>query len=424
MSPVNLSPIQPVITERGALLSNHPLVDRTRPFGYATLRNSKNSSLLLPMATKERRTGRPAGTPGLTSPGAFFLRTKLLPPRPAPEILARPRLIERLQSNLALPVTLITANAGSGKTTLVADFLRKQERPYLWYQLDHTDDDPAVFLGYLAYGIQQRVPDFGEAIFAYLQQSQELAQEPERAADILLNEILERVEQQLIVVLDDYHHLGSDTRVHAVLDRLIAYLPDVIHIVIVSRAIPPLTLARLRSQDSLSFIDRDDLLFTNEETQELFRKVFGLTLTTDQLREYGERTHGWITALQLVRQVAQRQRLTGVDEKHVDPLAVLQQSERDIFEYFAEEVFAQEQPETQQFLMRIALLDRVDLETCARLFPAVRAAVVLPALVRGNVFMTVASDQRGEEYRLHPLFQSFLRRRLRSEIGVTGVAAE
>ena len=216
-----------------------------------------------------------------TAGAPFFLRTKLLPPRPAPEILARPRLIERLQSNLALPVTLITANAGSGKTTLVADFLRKQERPYLWYQLDHTDSDPVVFLGYLAYGIQQRVPNFGEAIFAYLQQSQELAQEPERAADILLNEILERVEQQLIVVLDDYHHLGSDTRVHAVLDRLIAYLPDVIHIVIVSREIPPLTLARLRSQDSLSFIDRDDLLFTNEETQELFRKVFGLTLTTE-----------------------------------------------------------------------------------------------------------------------------------------------
>src|SRR5437016_12770951 len=116
------------------------------------------------MATKERQTGGAADTPGLTSPGAFFLRTKLLPPRPAPEILARPRLIERLQSNLALPVTLITANAGSGKTTLVADFLRKQERPYLWYQLDHTDADPAVFLGYLAYGIRQRVPDFGEEI--------------------------------------------------------------------------------------------------------------------------------------------------------------------------------------------------------------------------------------------------------------------
>ena len=366
----------------------------------------------------------PANAPELAPPGTFFLRTKLLPPRPAPEILARSRLIERMQTNLGLPVTLVTANAGSGKTTLVADFLRKQELPYVWYQLDHTDADPTVFLGYLTYGIQQRIEHFGETMFAYLQQSQELAQQPKLAADVFLNEVLESVEQKLIVVLDDYHHLGTETPVHAVLDRLIAYLPDVIHVIIISRDIPPLTLARLRSQDSLAIIDRTDLLFTDEETQELFRKVFGLALTTEQLREYGERTHGWITALQLVRQVAQRQVALGAREQAPDPLAVLHQSERDIFEYFAEEVFAAEPPKIQHYLMRIALLDRIEVETCARLFPGVISSAALPALVRGNVFMTVAGDGGSEEYRLHPLFQSFLRRRLRSEAGLAGVAAE
>ena len=238
----------------------------------------------------------------------------------------------------------------------------------------------------------------------------------------MLNEILERVEQQLIVVLDDYHHLGTDTPVHAVVDRLITYLPDVIHVIIVSRDVPPLTLARLRSQDSLSIIDRTDLLFTAEETQELFRKVFGLALTAEQLREYGERTHGWITALQLVRQVAQRQ--AAGTEPAQDPLLVLHQSERDIFEYFAEEVFSDEPLEIQHYLTRVALLDRIEVDTCARLYPEVISSAVLPGLVRGNVFMTVASDARGEEYRLHPLFQSFLRRRLRTEIGLAGVAAE
>src|SRR5467141_3158342 len=228
----------------------------------------------------------------------------------------------------------------------------------------------------------------------------------------------------MVLVLDDYHHLGAETPVHSVLDRLIAYLPDVIHCIIISRDIPPLTLARLRSQDSLSIIDRADLLFTDRETQELFRKVFGLALTPEQLREYRERTHGWITALQLVRQVVQRQVVSASPEKAPDPLAVLHQSERDIFEYFAEEVFAAEPAEIQHFLMRIALLDRIEVESCARLFPEVISSAVLPALVRGNVFMTVAGDGRGEEYRLHPLFQSFLRRRLRTETGVSGVAAE
>ncbi len=154
-----------------------------------------------------------------------------------------------------------------------------------------------MFLGYLTYGVQQRIANFGETVFAYLQQAQELAQQPELAADVLLNEILEGIEQQLIVVLDDYHHLGAETPIHAVLDRLIAYLPEVIHLIIISRDIPPLTLARLRSQDSLSIIDRADLLFTDRETQELFRKVFGLALTPEQLREYRERTHGWIRVL-------------------------------------------------------------------------------------------------------------------------------
>lgn len=135
------------------------LVNRRPGFDCVTLRkNPKPSLLFLSMKGELRNaiTNKPAESAPDSAPGNLFLRTKLLPPRPAPEILARPRLTERLQSNLSLPVTLVTANAGSGKTTLVADFLHKQEHPYVWYQLDHTDADPAVFLGYLTFGIRQR----------------------------------------------------------------------------------------------------------------------------------------------------------------------------------------------------------------------------------------------------------------------------
>jgi LuxR family maltose regulon positive regulatory protein len=355
---------------------------------------------------------------------AFFLRTKLLPPRPAPALLPRPRLTERLLANLAHPVTLVAANAGSGKTTLVADFVRSHTQKFVWYQLEHSDADPLVFLGYVTHGIKQAVAGFGEVMLSYLHESAaELAQQPERAVDVLLNEVLEHVDQQLILVLDDYHHLGAETAVHAVVDRLLAYLPDVMHVIIISRDVPPLSLARLRSQASLSIIDRGELLFTDEETQELFRKVFDLELTPEQLSEYRERTHGWITALQLVRQVAQRQAMAR-EGGAPDLVEILRQSERDIFDYFAEEVFADESEEVQRLLLRISLLDRLDLETCGRLYPGGNCSAVLPVLVRRNVFITVASDERGEEFRLHPLFQGFLRRRLRSEIGGAGVAAE
>ncbi|MDT5122797.1 MAG: hypothetical protein QOC96_2279 [Acidobacteriota bacterium] len=368
-----------------------------------------------------------APPPARESQTTFFLRTKLLPPRPAPALLSRPRLTERLLANLTHPVTLVTANAGSGKTTLVADFIRTHAREFVWYQLDHTDADPFVFLGYLTHGIKQLVPDFGDVMFSYLQQSaHELANQPERAVDVLLNEVLESVEQQLIIVLDDYHHLGTETTVHAVVDRLLAYLPDVLHVIIISRDLPPLSLARLRSQASLTVIDRNELLFTDEETQELFRKVFDLELTPAQLSEYRERTHGWITALQLVRQVAQRQALAdGAREGDApDLVEILRQSERDIFDYFAEEVFADETEDVQRLLLGISLLDRVETGICVSVYPDANCRTVLPALVRRNVFITVASDERGEEYRLHPLFKSFLRRRLRSELGRTGLASE
>lgn len=355
----------------------------------------------------------------------FFLRTKLLPPRPAPELLPRPRLTERLLANVAHPVTLVTAPAGSGKTTLVADFIRKHAQKFVWYQLDHTDADPSVFLGYLTHGIGQAVAGFGDVTFSYLQQAAgELAQQPERAVDVLLNEVLETVEQQLILVLDDYHHLGAETPVHAVVDRLLAYLPDVLHVVIISRDLPPLALSRLRSQSSLAIVDRAELLFTDEETQELFRKVFDLELTAEQLQEYRERTHGWITALQLVRQVAHRQAFERGQTAQPDLMEILRQSERDIFDYFAEEVFADEPEEVQALFPRLALLERVEAETCTALFPEADCARLLPSLVRRNVFITVASDGRGEEYRLHPLFQSFLRRRFRTEKGMVGVASE
>jgi ATP/maltotriose-dependent transcriptional regulator MalT/DNA-binding SARP family transcriptional activator len=358
---------------------------------------------------------------------AFFLRTKLLPPRPAPALLSRPRLTERLLANLAHPVTLVTANAGSGKTTLVADFVRTHARQFVWYQLDHTDADPFVFLGYVTHGIRQAVPGFGEVLLSYLQQSaDELARQPERAVDVLLNEVLEKIDHQLILVLDDYHHLGAETAVHRVVDRLLAYLPDVLHVIIISRDLPPLSLARLRSQASLTIVDRNELLFTDEETQELFRRVFDLELTPAQLTEYRERTHGWITALQLVRQVAQRQALAeGAGSGNApDLVEILRQSERDIFDYFAEEVFADEAEEVQRMLLSISLLDRVETGICAALYPDGSWRSVLPALVRRNVFMTVASDERGEEYRLHPLFKDFLRRRLRAELGRRGWAAE
>jgi ATP/maltotriose-dependent transcriptional regulator MalT/DNA-binding SARP family transcriptional activator len=356
----------------------------------------------------------------------FFLRTKLLPPRQMPEILPRPRLTEKLQANLDAPVTVITADAGCGKTTLVAEFVRQQARQIVWYQLDHTDADPFVFLGYVCQGIKRFAPAFGETILPYLSEAtDDLLVHPERAADLLLNEILESIEQPFILILDDYHHIGQETIVHKLVDRLLQYSSDMLHLIITTRDLPPLAIVRRRSQAMAMIINREDLLFTDEEVRELFRTTLNLELKPEEIAEYRERTHGWITALQLVRQITQQQIHSSTSEVQPNLREMLKQSEKDIFDYFAEEVFSRESEETQNLLLHLSLLDSLPMEICSSLFPGMRCAAVLPELVKQNVFLTVAGEHStGEEYRLHPLFRDFLLRRFRIERGRAALADE
>lgn len=360
-------------------------------------------------------------------PSKFFLRTKLLPPRSLPEVLERPRLLDRLRGNLSSPVTMVAADAGCGKTTLIAEFIRSQSRPAVWYQLDYTDADPAVFLGYLALGIRDFSPEFGSTFFQYVEEAGgEIAQFPERAVDLLINEIMNTVEQPFIVVLDDYHHIGRDTVVHKLVDRLLQYSSDLLHIIITTRDLPPLAIMRRRAQSSAMMITREDLLFTDAEVRELFGKTLNIELNNEEIAEYGSRTHGWVTALQLIRQVAEREIHSGpTTGRAVDLGEILQQSEKDIFDYFAEEVISRETRDTERLFLYLSLLDTLPLDLCSRLFPQMRCSAVLPEIAQKNVFLTVAGDAGSiEEYRFHPLFRDFLRRRLRSEIGHAAVAAE
>jgi LuxR family maltose regulon positive regulatory protein len=356
---------------------------------------------------------------------SFFLRTKLLPPRAGSELLERPRLIDRLEANIANPITLVAADAGSGKTTLIADFVRRQRRKSIWYQLDHTDADPAVFLGYVAQGIKNIVDDFGDTIFSYLSEAgEDILRYPERAADLLINEVLGSVEEPFILVLDDYHHIGRDTVVHKIVDRIVQYSSDLLHLIITTRDLPPLAMMRRRSQSAALVIMRDDLLFTDGEVRSLFHQTLGVDLKDIEVADYRERTNGWITALQLVRQLAEQKLHSGSTVEKLDLTDILKQSERDISDYFAEEVFSREPEETQRLLLRLSMLESLDLETCGQLFPEMRCSALLPELAQKNVFLTVAGDGKAEEYRFHPLFRDFLRRRSRAEIGRSAVAAE
>ena len=354
----------------------------------------------------------------------FFLKTKLLPPRLGRHILPRPRLVDRIRGFLDQPATIVYADAGCGKTTLVTEFVRASGLPYVWYQIDPTDVDLAVFFGYVVYGIRSLHPEFGQVVLRFISETENLSAKIDQLVDVFVNEVSEQIEQKTIVVLDDYHNVDSSEPITASIDRLVQYAPDILHIVITSRSMPNLSVTRLRSKGLIGVVDRKDLLFTPTEVQKLFAETFHQPLAPDQVRQFHEKTDGWVTGLQLIQQSLDHAAEPNSEETSGtasrDRLAAaFQQSELDIFDYFAEEVLQSETPETRLMLGKISLLERIDSPICEAALGIPDCADQLRALARRSVFIsqTYASGSE-EEYRLHPLFRSFLNRWLASYLGV------
>ena len=359
----------------------------------------------------------------------FFLKTKLLPPRLGRRVLPRPRLVERMRGFVDQPATIVCADAGCGKTTLVTEFARALELPFVWYQIDPTDVDLAVFFGYLVHAIRTLHPKFGQLVLRFIAETEDLASRTDQLVDVFVNEVNEQVEQKTVVVLDDYHHVDSSVPIAASIDRLVQYIPDVLHLVVTSRTMPNLSVTRLRSKGLIGVVDRKELLFTPAEVRRLFAETFHQSLAPDQVDQFYQKTDGWVTGLQLIQQSLDHAPGQG-DVKNFGTgatrdrfAAAFQQSELDIFDYFAEEVLQTESPEIRLMLAKLSLLDRIDPSICKAALGIRDCADQLRALARRNVFISQTySSGADEEYRLHPLFRSFLNRWLSGELGADKVA--
>ncbi|HEY3136911.1 MAG TPA: BTAD domain-containing putative transcriptional regulator [Blastocatellia bacterium] len=348
----------------------------------------------------------------------FFLKTKLLPPRLGRRVLPRPRLVDRLRGFLDQSATIVCADAGCGKTTLVTEFVRSSGLPFVWYQIDPTDVDLAVFFGYLVYGIRSIHPQFGQVILRFISETEDLASRTHQLADVFVNEVSQQIEQKTIIVLDDYHHVDSSEAIAAAIDQIVRYAPDVLHIVVTTRMMPNLSVTRLRSKGLVGVVDRKDLLFTPSEVQKLFAETFHQPLARQQLNQFYERTEGWVTGLQLIQQSLDRSEVQDASDTRERLAKAFQRSELDIFDYFAEEVLQNETRETRMMLGKLSLLDRIDPSICHAALGIDDCAGQLRALAKRNVFIsqTYASGA-DEEYRLHPLFRSFLARWLATKLG-------
>jgi LuxR family maltose regulon positive regulatory protein len=332
-----------------------------------------------------------------------ILATKLYIPPLRPHLVRRPRLIERLNEGLRRKLTLISAPAGCGKTTLVSEWLASCKRPAAWLSLDEGDSDLTRLLTYVVAALRTLAADIGAGVLGALQSPQ--PPPPEAILTILLNDMT-TISEQFVLVLDDYHTI--DTRsVDRALTFVLEHLPPQMHLVIATRETPQLALARLRARDQLTELRATDLRFTPSEATAFLKQVMGLALSADDIAALERRTEGWIAGLQFAAISLQG---------HLDPTRFITSftgSHHFVLDYLVEEVLQQQPERVQTFLLRTSILDRLCGPLCdaVALAPAGSGQATLEYLEHANLFLVPLDDER-QWYRYHHLFADLLRRRL------------
>lgn len=337
------------------------------------------------------------------TPSMPILATKLYIPTPRPELVLRPRLIERLNEGMHRKLTLISAPAGFGKTTLISEWVAGCKRPSAWLSMDEGDNDPIRFLAYLVAALQTIAANIGGGVLGVLHSSQTLPTESILTA--LLNEIT-TVPDNFTLVLDDYHVIDAKP-VDDVLAFLLEHLPPQMHLVIATREDPNLPLARLRVRSQLTELRITDLRFTLSEAAGFLNQVMSLNLSAEDIAVLETRTEGWIAGLQLAA-LSMR--------GHKDTTSFIKfftGSHHFVLDYLVEEVLQQQSESIQTFLLRTSILDRLCGPLCdtVLLDPSASGQETLEHLERTNLFIVPLDNER-RWYRYHHLFADLLRQRL------------
>src|SRR5215213_6062206 len=334
--------------------------------------------------------------------------TKLRPSQARPKLIARPRLIAELERESGRKLTLISAPAGFGKTTLLVEWLRGRadgDHSVAWVSLDEGDNDPVRFLSYLVAALRRTVGEgFGEGVLAALR-----SPEPPRMEAVLgalVNE-LDDLPGEIAVVLDDYHVIDSE-RIHRIVSFLLEHLPPNVHLVISSRIDPPLQLVRLRARNQMTELDADDLSFTSEEAATFLNSLMKLNLPAEDVEALEERTEGWIAGLQLAA-LSMRHR------KDVSSfIRSFSGSHRDVLDYLAEEVLERQPGQVREFLLETSIAEHLTGTLCDAITGHSDGQEMLERLERENLFV-VQLDEERRWYRYHHLFADFLRGRFMRE---------
>lgn len=379
-------------------LFNRLTVERPFPFWLTTGRNAIDAYL---WQFYDR---------GMTIPILF---TKLYMPPSRSQAVLRPRLVMKMNEGMHGRLTLVSAHAGFGKTTLVAEWAAGCGRPVAWLSLDEGDNDPVRFLHYLVAALRTVAANIGEGVISMLRSPQ--LPPIESIVTALINDIA-AVRIPFVLVLDDYHSIDAGSVVQAIA-ILVERLPPQAHLVIASRTAPALPLARMRVRGQLAEIRSDDLRFTADEAARFLNELMSLRLSEAEVSLLETRTEGWVAGLQLAALSLRN---------HGDAAVYLQSfsgSHPDVFDYLIEEVLQQQPELVQAFLLRTSVLERLSGPLCDAMGKREEACGqrTLEQLERMNLFLVPLDGER-RWYRYHHLFAETLRQRLKRDVSPGEVA--
>jgi LuxR family maltose regulon positive regulatory protein len=347
-----------------------------------------------------------------------LLTTKLHIPPVRPGRVPRPQLLERLSQGLVHQLTLISAPAGFGKTTLVSEWHASpagREVPLAWLSLDDDDNDPVRFLSYLIAALETLPTDadagasLGADARALLQARHRL---PLKAVLTALVNNLTNLPTDFVLALDDYHVITAEP-IHEAITFLLDHLPPRMHLILTTRADPPLPFSRLRARGHLVELRAGDLRFTPEEATVFLNQEMGLNLSTEDVAALAARTEGWIAGLQLAALALQGLALPGSPAVpgHKDVRGFIESftgTHRYILDYLTEEVLQRQTPGIRSFLLNTCILDQLSGPLCDAVTLRSESQAILSQLDRANLFLIPLDDAR-KWYRYHRLFADLLR---------------
>lgn len=335
-----------------------------------------------------------------------ILITKSYIPGPREHHIPRPALLEKLQGVWSHSLTLISAPAGFGKSTLVGEWARQQEHAVFWLSLDADDNDLGRFLRYVRHALQPLAETTG-ALPAELPASED-------PLTRLLNQ-LAALSQPFALILDDYHVI-TEPEIQEAMRYLVEHLPPQMHVLISSRADPPWPLGRQRARGLLLEVRADELRFTRQQSGELLEKTAGRKLADEDIAALDRRTEGWAAGLHLA----------GLSLRSQQDVAAFVRSftgsHRFLMDYLLEEILDQQPPDRRTFLLHTAILNRLSASQCDAVTQRQDSQQVLADLEASNLFLQPLDDRR-RWYRYHHLFGDLLHSQLRQEISAEAYAA-